>query len=68
MENFQNSLLRFFTLLLTLSIWETPKWEPLQTVKTQMKCSIMLHFIRAYTVCKGKKGLRSYQTNEYNIF
>ena len=28
----------------------------LQTVKTQMKCSIMLHFIRVYTVCIGKKG------------
>ena len=27
----------------------------LQTVKTQMKCSIMLHFIIVYTVCKGKK-------------
>ena len=65
MENFQNSLLRFYsiTLLLTLCIRETPK-----TVKTQMKCSIMLHFIRAYTVCKGKKGLRSYQAKEYNIF
>ena len=37
----------------------------LQTVKTQMKCSIMLHFIRVYTVCKGKKDL---QTKEYNIF
>ena len=27
----------------------------LQTVKTLMKCSIMLHFIKAYTFCKGKK-------------
>ena len=27
--------------------------------------SKMLHFIRVYTVCKGKKDL---QTNEYNIF
>ena len=44
-------------------------WNPrrvfLQAVKTQMKCSIMLHFIRVYTVCKGKKYL---QTKEYNIF
>ena len=31
----------------------------LQTVKTQMKCSIMLHFIRVYTVCKGKKHLQT---------
>ena len=30
-----------------------------------MKCSIMLHFIRVYTVCKGKKDL---QTKENNIF
>ena len=42
-----------------------PKQVLLQTVKTQMKCSIMLHFIRVYTVCKGKKVLR---TKEYNIF
>ena len=27
----------------------------MQTVKTQMKCSIMLHFIRVYTVCTGKR-------------
>ena len=32
----------------------SPKRVLLQTVKTQMKCSIMLHFIRVYTVCKGK--------------
>ena len=41
--------------MLTLCIRETPKRVLLQTVKTQMKCSIMLHFIRVYTVCKGKK-------------
>ena len=35
--------------------WETPKRVLLQTLKTQMKCSIMLHFSRVYTVCKGKK-------------
>ena len=39
----------------TLCIRETPKWVLLQTVKTQMKCSIMLHFIWVYTVCKGNK-------------
>ena len=36
----------------------------LQTVKTQIKCSIMLHFI-SLTVCKSKKDL---QIKEYNIF
>ena len=30
-----------------------------------MNSHIMLHFIRVYTVCKGKKYL---QTKEYNIF
>ena len=30
-----------------------------------MKCSIMLHFIRVYTVCNGKNDL---QTKEYTIF
>ena len=30
-----------------------------------MKCSILLHFIRVYSVCKGYKVL---QTKEYNIF
>ena len=39
---------------ITLCIQETPKWVLLQTVKTQMKCSIMLHFIRVYTVSTGK--------------
>ena len=28
-------------------------------------CYFMRHFIRVYTVCKGKKDL---QTKEYNIF
>ena len=32
-------------------IWETTKQVHLQKVKTQMKCSIKLHFIRVYTVC-----------------
>ena len=43
-----NSALTFYTR-------EIPKCVLLQTVKTQIKCSIMLHFIRVYTVCKGKK-------------
>ena len=50
---------------LTLCIVETPKRVLLQTVNTQMKCSMMLHFIRVYTVCKGEKDL---QAKEYNIF
>ena len=50
---------------LTLCIQEFPKRVLLQTVKTQMKCSITLHFIRVYTVFKGEKDL---QTKEYNFF
>ena len=34
----------------------------LQTIKTQMKCSIMLHFISVYTVCKDKKDLLTKNT------
>ena len=45
-------------------IHETPKQALLQTVKIQMKCSMMLHFIMVYTVCNGKKDL---QTKD-NIF
>ena len=37
----------------------------LQTVKTQMKCSIMLHFIRVYTVYKGKKKVNCFEN--YNL-
>ena len=37
----------------------------LQTVKTMMKSSILRHFIRVYTVCKGKKVL---QAKCYNMF
>ena len=31
----------------------------------EMQHNDMLHFIKVYTVCKGKKDL---QTKEYNIF
>ena len=31
----------------------------------EMQCSIMLHFIRVYNVCMGKRDL---QAKEYNIF
>ena len=41
----------------TLCIQEAPKRVIFQTVKTQMKCSIMLHFIRVYTVCIDKKKI-----------
>ena len=47
--------------LLTLCIRETPKRVHLRTVKTLMKCSIILHFIRVYTV-KVKKILRQKNT------
>ena len=40
---------------LTLYLCETPKGGFLKTVKTQMKCC-MLHFIRAFTVCKVQKN------------
>ena len=40
---------------LTLYIGVTPKQALSQTVYTQMKCLIMLHFIRVNTVCKGKQ-------------
>ena len=45
--------------------WENPKPVLLQTVKTQMKCSIMLHFIRVFTVCKVKKR---FSDKKCNIF
>ena len=40
--------------------WQTrtPKRVSSQTVKTQMKCSIMLHFIRVCTVCSDKINLQ----------
>ena len=34
----------------------------MQTVQTQMKCSKKLHFIRVYTVCKGKKIFKTKNT------
>ena len=41
-----------------LFIHETPiKWVLWQTLKTHMKCSIMLHFIRVCTVCLGLNNL-----------
>ena len=49
---------------LTRCIQETPKQVLLQTMMTQMKCSIMLHFIHVLH-CKGKKD---HQTKENNIF
>ena len=38
-------------LVLTFCIRKAPQWVLLQIVKTQMKCRIMRHFIRVYTVC-----------------
>ena len=37
--------------VLTFCILASTKWVIWQTVQTQMKCSIMLHFIRVCTVC-----------------
>ena len=41
-----------------LCIRETPKYLLQQTVKTLMKCSIMLHFIMVCAVCLGKNSLQ----------
>ena len=49
-----------------LYILKTPKLVLLQTMKTQMKGCIMRHFIRVYTVCKGKK--RSSDKKKQYIF
>ena len=43
----------------------TPKSVLWQTVNAQMKCRIMLHFIRVYTVCRDKNDL---QRKKHNIF
>ena len=41
-------------------------------MKTQMKCHIMWHFIRVYTVCKGKEDLQTKKTKmfvlNYNLY
>ena len=50
--------------ILSFVFEETPRCVLWQTVKTQMKCSMMLHFIRVYTVCIGKKDLQT----KYNFF
>ena len=41
--------------ILTLCILKTPKWVLWHTMKTQMKCSIILHFIRVSLFDKIKK-------------
>ena len=56
-----------FTAKLTLCIWETSKRVLLQTVKTQMKCSIMLHFIWFYTVCKDLREKIQFVLENYNL-
>ena len=53
-----------YQVILTLFIIATPKCVLWQTVKTQMKCRIMRHFIRVCTVCEEKIDLQ----NRYNIF
>ena len=54
--------MKFQRISLTLCIRETPKWVLLQTVRTQMKCHILRHFIRVHTVCMGKKIFRQKNT------
>ena len=50
---------------LTHSILVTPKYTLWQTVKIRMKCCIMRHFIRVYTVCQAKNSL---QRKKYNFY
>ena len=38
-----------------------------QTVKIQMKCSIMLHFIRVFTICLGKKDIQTKDNISQNL-
>ena len=52
----------FFKLLTYLSILVTPKCVLWQTVKTQMKCHIIQHFIMVYIVCYGKNDLQGKST------
>ena len=42
----------------TLSILVVPKCILWQTVKTQIKCRIMQHFIRVWTICQDKNNLQ----------
>ena len=48
--------------MLTLCIWKIPERLLLQTVKNQMECSMMLHFIRVYTTLKVRKIFRQKNT------
>ena len=54
----------FFVQHLTLCILETPKWVLWLIVKSQMKCSIMLHYIR---VCTVSLDLNNLQGQKYII-
>ena len=56
---------RIIKQFLTLYRPDTPKQVLLQTVKTQMKCCIMQHFIRVCTICNDKINL---QRKKYNFF
>ena len=58
------TLQKFECPLYNLCILESPKWLLWPTVKTQMKCHRMWHFIRVCTVCKDKKYI---QRNKFNI-
>ena len=64
-QTIDREIVRSHSFYLTHCIGETPKRVFLHTVKTQMKCSMMLHFIRVDTVCKGKKHLQTKKDNFY---
>ena len=46
----------------------TPKSVLLQTVKPQMKCGIMPHFISLYMVRSGKKDFRDRYAFPFGFF
>ena len=58
-QNLSSAAVMIGTLRVDLCIQKIPKQVLLQTVKTQMKCHIMRHFIRVYTVSYGKKDLQT---------
>ena len=42
--------------ILSLSRVVTSKWLLLQTVKTKIKCCLILHYIRVLAVCSDREG------------
>ena len=53
--------------LLTICIRETLKWVVWQTVKTQIKCSIiMVHFIRVFRILANRVDPRPLRGSDKN--